>query len=158
MKFAGALETQPLVTDTTTFTSIAAMPRYAIIDSINEFVMIGNVVVSVTYSDINNAAVLIEIARKKGGYAPELSFGTHFFQDMVEAGIRYIPLYPDESGVEFNERFLNSSKNMLGNIVPEYAHLADVIRRVADQQHVTPGLPCGIHSGDNIAGDTCSLH
>lgn len=51
LTFAGALETQPLISDTTTFTSIAAMPRYAIIDSINEFVMIGNVSVSVTYSD-----------------------------------------------------------------------------------------------------------
>ena len=96
--------------------------------------------VQVTYADVCNTAVLIEIARKKGGYAPELSFGTHFFQDMVEAGIRYIPLYPDESGVAFNERFLNSSKNMLGNIVPEYAHLADVIRVIdipgCEQGHV----------------------
>jgi hypothetical protein len=96
--------------------------------------------VQVTYADVCNTAVLIEIARKKGSYAPELSFGTHFFQDMVEAGIRYIPLYPDESGVEFNGRFLNSSKNMLGNIVPEYAHLADVIRVIdipgCEQGHV----------------------
>ena len=35
--------------------------------------------VNVTYSDINNTAVLIEIARKKGNYVPDLSFGTHFF-------------------------------------------------------------------------------
>ncbi|MCK4754169.1 MAG: PEP/pyruvate-binding domain-containing protein, partial [Calditrichia bacterium] len=33
--------------------------------------------VNVTYSDINNTAVLIEIARKKGNYVPDLSFGTH---------------------------------------------------------------------------------
>jgi len=42
--------------------------------------------------------VLIEIARKKGNYVPDLSFGTHFFQDLVEASIRYIPLYPDDEG------------------------------------------------------------
>src|SRR5574343_269514 len=48
LTFAGALETQPMVTDTTTFTAIAAMPRYAVIDSINEFLMIGNVSTSVT--------------------------------------------------------------------------------------------------------------
>jgi predicted nucleotidyltransferase len=84
--------------------------------------------VPATYADICNTAVLIEIARKKGGYAPELSFGTHFFQDMVEAGIRYLPLYPDDQSVEFNERFLNSSRNILPNILPEYAHLEDVIR------------------------------
>ncbi len=54
--------------------------------------------VSVTYSDISNTAVLIEIARKKGNYVPDLSFGTHFFQDLVEAAIRYLPLYPDDPG------------------------------------------------------------
>ncbi len=83
--------------------------------------------VQVTYSDISNTAVLIEIASKKGGYSPELSFGTHFFQDMVEAGIRYIPLYPDDRNVVFNERFLNSSHNMLAGVLPEYAHLSDVL-------------------------------
>ena len=41
--------------------------------------------VSVTYSDINNTAMLIEIAQKQKDYVPELSFGTHFFQDLVEA-------------------------------------------------------------------------
>jgi len=84
--------------------------------------------VQVTYSDISNTAVLIEIARKKGAYSPELSFGTHFFQDMVEAGIRYIPLYPDDHTTLFNERFLNSSRNMLADVLPEYAHLDDVVR------------------------------
>jgi hypothetical protein len=34
--------------------------------------------VNVTYSDINNTAMLIEVARKKGNYVPDLSFGTFF--------------------------------------------------------------------------------
>jgi hypothetical protein len=38
--------------------------------------------------------MLIEIARRTGSYVPDLSFGTHFFQDLVEAQIRYLPLYP----------------------------------------------------------------
>ncbi|MFH1419629.1 MAG: PEP/pyruvate-binding domain-containing protein [Planctomycetota bacterium] len=83
--------------------------------------------VSVTYSDINNTAMLIEIARKKGDYTPDLSFGTHFFQDLVEASIRYLPLYPDEEGVVFNERFLKRSDNILPDIAPEFAALADVV-------------------------------
>ena len=51
LTFAGTKETQPMVTDTTTFTSIATMPRFAIIGVANEFVMLGNVAVSATYSD-----------------------------------------------------------------------------------------------------------
>ena len=95
--------------------------------------------VSVTYSDINNTTVLLEIARKKGNYVPELSFGTHFFQDLVEAGIRYLPLYPDDEGIVFNERFLKQSRNILPELVPEFASLADVVR-VIDVPRQTHGL------------------
>jgi hypothetical protein len=94
--------------------------------------------VTVTYSDINNTAVLSEIARRKGGYSPDLSFGTHFFQDLVEAGIRYLPLYPDEDGNTFDELFLKRSSNLLAELLPEFANLSDVIR-VIDVSQATSG-------------------
>lgn len=84
--------------------------------------------VSVTYADINNTSVLIEIARNQEGYVPDLSFGTHFFQDLVEADIRYLPLYPDEPGNVFKEVFFQRSRNLLGDLVPEYSHLEDTVR------------------------------
>ncbi len=86
--------------------------------------------VSVTYSDINNTAALIEIARKKDNYVPDLSFGTHFFQDLVEANIRYLPLYPDDERVIFNEYFLTKRQNILKDVLPEFAHLSDTIRLI----------------------------
>ncbi len=94
--------------------------------------------VPVTYSDFNNTAALIEIARKKGNYVPELSFGTHFFQDLVESSIRYIPLYPEDPGVAFNERFLVDSRNSLAEILPECAPLAQTLR-VIDVPRCTGG-------------------
>ncbi|MBI4881817.1 MAG: nucleotidyltransferase domain-containing protein [Planctomycetes bacterium] len=84
--------------------------------------------VPVGYSDINNTAVLLEVARRKGRYVPELSFGTHFFQDLVEADIRYIPLYPDEEGNVFNEAFLAGAENVLPRLVPRCGRLADTVR------------------------------
>ncbi len=84
--------------------------------------------VSVTYSDINNTAMLIEIARKKGNYVPDLSFGTHFFQDLVESGIQYLPLYPDDEGIFFNERFFELSENLLKTYLPEFENLEKVIK------------------------------
>jgi len=84
--------------------------------------------VDVTYSDINNTAVLIEIARKKGNYVPELSFGTHFFQDLVEASIRYLPLYPDDNKTLFQETFFTRSENILAHLLPEYEAFADTIK------------------------------
>lgn len=94
--------------------------------------------VSVTYSDINNTAALIEIARKKGNYLPDLSFGTHFFQDLVEDSIRYLPLYPDDNDITFNESFLMKSPNILPEILPEYKYLSDVIR-IVDIPRTTNG-------------------
>ncbi len=94
--------------------------------------------VSVTYSDINNTAALIEVARKTGNYVPDLSFGTHFFQDLVESAIRYLPLYPDDPGVVFRESFLKGSPNILAQLIPALAHLDQVIR-VIDVPAVTGG-------------------
>lgn len=82
--------------------------------------------VDVTYSDINNTLMLIEMAIKKKDYLPDLSFGTHFFQDLVESNIRYLPLYPDKPDTNFNKDFF-SSGNILSEILPDYAHLAGVI-------------------------------
>ena len=84
--------------------------------------------VSVTYSDINNTAMLIEIARMQKDYAPEPSFGTHFFQDLVETAIRYLPLYPDEPGVKFNEEFLAGAVNLLPDLLPDFVRIAHVVR------------------------------
>jgi pyruvate, water dikinase len=83
--------------------------------------------VSVTYSDISNTAILVELARRQGSYVPDLSFGTHFFQDLVEAEIRYLPLYPDDEGNVFEEEFLLGASNRLAELVPEHAELAEVI-------------------------------
>ncbi len=94
--------------------------------------------VNVTYSDINNTAMLIEIARKKGNYVPELSFGTHFFQDLVETSIRYLPLYPDEEGMIFNEEFLLNSTNILSELLPELSSFSNTVR-IIDIPKLTNG-------------------
>jgi pyruvate, water dikinase len=84
--------------------------------------------VNVTYSEINNTAMLIEIARKTKDYVPDVSFGTHFFQDLVEANIRYLPLYPDDRGIIFNEDFLLNSENVLVSFLPGTNDFTDIVR------------------------------
>ena len=95
--------------------------------------------VPVTYSDINNTAMLIEVARQRGNYLPDLSFGTHFFQDLVEASIRYLPLYPDDPKTAFKELFFRRSRSVLEELLPEFAHLSDTLR-VIDVPKETGGL------------------
>ncbi|MCP4145018.1 MAG: pyruvate, phosphate dikinase [bacterium] len=83
--------------------------------------------VSVDYGDINHSRMLIEVARRRGSYVPDVSFGTHFFQDLVEAEISYLPLYPDDGNV-YNEEFLKDSPNALAEILPKRADMEDVVR------------------------------
>jgi pyruvate,water dikinase len=105
--------------------------------------------VSVTYSDINNTAMLIEVARKQKDYIPEPSFGTHFFQDLVEASIAYLPLYPDDPGVVFNEQFMKGKNNLLAQILPDMGYLDQVIR-VIDIQAESSGLVLHVRMNADI--------
>lgn len=84
--------------------------------------------VPVRYADINHCRLLIEVARQKDGFLPEVSFGTHFFQDLVEADIHYLPLYPDDAGNRFHEEFFLRSKNNLAELLPDEADFADIVR------------------------------
>jgi hypothetical protein len=86
--------------------------------------------VRVTYSDIRHTAMLVEVAETKGPYQPDPSFGTHFFQDLVEATIRYLPLFPDEPGGYINREFFKASKNQLPKLLPDFEYLSHVIRVV----------------------------
>jgi hypothetical protein len=94
--------------------------------------------VPVGFADIAHAKALLEIARAEGDYTPEPSFGTHFFQELVEASILYLPLYPDDPEVEFNEDFLHRSPNALAWISPDDARMAKYIR-VIDLTEAAPG-------------------
>ena len=105
--------------------------------------------VPVTYSDINNTAMLIEIARQQGNYVPELSFGTHFFQDLVESDIRYLPLYPDEPGNVFDTIFLTRSPSVLSEILPEFAHLREIVR-VIDVPRETDGCTLSVLMNEEL--------
>jgi pyruvate,water dikinase len=84
--------------------------------------------VPVTYSDINNTSLLIEMSCLKGDYVPELSFGTHFFQDLVEANIKYLPIYPGRGKDYFKTEMLLTHKNHLAEILPDYADMEHVVK------------------------------
>ncbi|MDO6824301.1 PEP/pyruvate-binding domain-containing protein [Marinobacter sp. 1_MG-2023] len=50
--------------------------------------------VPVRFADIARVAVLVEVAEMDGDMVPDLSYGSHFFQDLVETGIAYVALFP----------------------------------------------------------------
>ena len=94
--------------------------------------------VHVTYADIYNTKVLAEIGLSDDGGRPELSHGTHFFNDLVESRILALALWPDEEHSYINWSFFQDSPNSLAAIVPEDADLESYLR-VIDIPAVTGG-------------------
>ena len=84
--------------------------------------------VNVGYADIDNAAALVELAREEAGHVPEVSYGTHFFQDLVEQQIIYLPVYPDDADCSFNETFFEAAPNSLASLLPDAAAFQDVVK------------------------------
>jgi hypothetical protein len=91
------------------------------------------------YSEISNCAMLVEIARMRAGYVPEVSFGTHFFQDLIEDGIVYVPMYPDDEGTVFNERFLHRESSFPEMLTEPYYRNYDELVRVIHIPKVAGG-------------------
>ena len=104
--------------------------------------------VPVRYGDINNCSLMVEIAKEKGGYTPDLSFGTHFFQDLVEANIRYLPLYPDQDDNLFNEQTLLHMDNQLSELLQGYRNFEDVVKVIKISDIVPGGTLSVIMDGE----------
>jgi hypothetical protein len=86
--------------------------------------------VPVTYADIFNTRALVELAVAEQGAAPEPSYGTHFFQDLVEAHIYPIAVYPDHPGDVFRREWMSNAKNSLGELLPDARNPKDCVKLV----------------------------
>lgn len=87
--------------------------------------------VKVTYADIYNTKVLVEVPLVREGSTAEPSYGTHFFQDLIETGIFPLPIVPGPGAV-LNTAFLTNTPNALPILLPNdtayapYVHVTDV--------------------------------
>ncbi|PKM94354.1 MAG: hypothetical protein CVU84_09780 [Firmicutes bacterium HGW-Firmicutes-1] len=72
--------------------------------------------VPVMFAEINKFTAICEESYPKGGMIPELSFGSHFFQDLVESNIFYASFFPEMSN-SFNKDLLLSHPNQLSTLI-----------------------------------------
>ncbi len=91
--------------------------------------------VPVRFSEINRMASLVEVEFQREGFIPELSFGTHFFHDLVETEIFYVALFAESQGNLFNRLLLENTPNRIEELAPDcgklkwVVHVADFGRR-----------------------------
>jgi len=69
--------------------------------------------VPVSFAEINRISILGEIGYQQTGFLPDVSYGTHFFQDLVESEIFYLALFPEKEEIvcqiDLLERFAQKS-------------------------------------------------
>ena len=105
--------------------------------------------VPVSFAEISKFSCMCEVAYKSHGLRPELSYGSHFFQDLVESGIFYAALYRGEEGCDFDQALLDACPDLYTELTGDEA-LRGVIK-VYDL-----GQPGGILYAE-MAGQDCFL-
>ena len=80
-----------------------------------------------SFADISEFNAIVEVSEQNAGYMPELSYGSHIFQDLVEAGILYSAIFESNSTRAFHPEMLKQQTNCLQDYVPKSDGLQEVI-------------------------------
>jgi hypothetical protein len=91
--------------------------------------------VPVKFAEIHPVSVLCEIVAMRENLIPDVSLGTHFFNELVENNMLYLALAPQREGHKINERFFREAlPNRLGSLLPASEEWADgvIVCRAAD--------------------------
>lgn len=83
--------------------------------------------VPVRFSELCHMSAICELASVEAGFMPELSYGSHFFQDLVEAGIFYAAIFDGRDDVVFRPERVLDRPNALTELSPQSEPLSDVI-------------------------------
>ncbi|MBO4471545.1 MAG: phosphoenolpyruvate synthase, partial [Clostridia bacterium] len=83
--------------------------------------------VPTAFSDISGFDAVCEMAETRAGYNPELSYGSHIFQDLVEAQILYMAVFPGNKTRHFRPELLARVPNLIAEI-PGGAEYEEVVR------------------------------
>ena len=86
--------------------------------------------VPINYGDIYNTRALVEVSGRSTSTTPEPSYGTHFFQDLVEANIYPLAIHLEDPEVQFNRPFFYDTPNQLAAFLPEATDCSETLRLI----------------------------
>ena len=101
--------------------------------------------IPVRFNEIKNVSVLCELASMHENLSPDISLGTHFFNDLVEMQIMYMSMNIISDGSLFNSHYITGAHNMLPDIMPGSRAMADAVF-VVDAASIKPDCACFIHA------------
>ncbi|MBS3935795.1 MAG: hypothetical protein KGZ43_06455 [Sulfuritalea sp.] len=82
----------------------------------------------VSFNEINRVAALGEIVTMNDNLVPDVSLGTHFLNELIEADMLYFALFPGRPGNRVDETFLLGQPNRLADILPGHEGQAEAVR------------------------------
>ena len=90
--------------------------------------------VPTSFADISAYDIICETEESRAGYNPELSYGSHIFQDLVEAEILYTAIFQGEKTKKYSPEKLTSSKDLINefdysDVLEGVVHIYDVSDR-----------------------------
>ena len=90
--------------------------------------------VPTAFSDISAFEIICETEETKAGYNPELSYGSHIFQDLVEAEILYTAVFHNEKTLVFAPEKLVGDPDIVSEFetseaLRDIVHVYDVSKR-----------------------------
>ena len=91
--------------------------------------------VPANFAQISGFCGICEVSDLKYGHIPDLSYGSHMFQDLVEADITYGAILNNHKTIHFKEDMFADYPNLYEQICPDLLQLKDMFRAVE-----TPGL------------------
>ena len=92
--------------------------------------------VPVRFADISGFCAICEVTDNRAGYMPELSYGSHMFQDLVEADIFYGAIFGDRRTISYQRDLFAKEKNCFAQICPKRRELEPILR-VWEPERVT---------------------
>lgn len=84
--------------------------------------------IPVSFTEISRAAAICEVVAMHERLIPDVSLGTHFFNDLVEHDMLYVAYFPMKSGNSLDEEWFRQAPSRLLELEPEAGALAEVVR------------------------------
>ena len=83
--------------------------------------------VPVTFADISCFGEICEVSDSRAGFMPELSYGSHMFQDLVEAEISYSAVFNDQKTIRYDPLLLSEQEDLFEKICPDRPELLSMV-------------------------------
>jgi hypothetical protein len=84
--------------------------------------------IPVSFTEISRASVVCEVVAMHDSLVPDVSLGTHFFNDLVEHDMLYVAYFPKKAGNQIDDAWFRKARNHLLELTPGAGSLAEVVR------------------------------